>query len=206
MPMTVASPQPPMAAGRPSRRALVRSVARDARQEPLGDSALVRLSQSGDHAAFDALVRRHRARALRVARRQLRNPSAATDMVQQAFLLVLEALPRYEERGSFAAYLCTVVLNLCRMDNRAFGARTRLLDSFRLYREAATVAVADRDAALAVGRSLEQLSERLRQVVLLRYFAGLSHEEIAEVLEVPVGTVRRRHFDAMAKLLQLLEA
>jgi RNA polymerase sigma factor (sigma-70 family) len=154
------------------------------------------------HAALETLVREHRAWALRVARRRLHDPSGATDIVQQAFLRVLEALPRYEERGAFAAYLYTVLRNLCRMDNRSLGARARLADALRQHREAEPRR--DRDGSLGLERLLEQLSERLRQVVVLRYFAGLDQGEIATRLGVPVGTVRRRHFDAMTKLFALL--
>jgi RNA polymerase sigma-70 factor (ECF subfamily) len=151
---------------------------------------------------LEALVRRHRTRALRLARKHLHNPSSADDVVQQAILVIFKELPRYEERGAFDGYLRTVLRNLCRMDNRALGARTRLLARTGVY---AREAAADRESIMALCRAVANLSEPLRQVIGLRYCLGLSHGEIAERLGAPVGTVRRRNFDALRRLHAQLE-
>ena len=150
---------------------------------------------------IEALMRAHRALALRMARKYLHDSSSADDVVQQAFLVIIEALPRYEERGTFAAYLCAVLRNLCRMDNRALGARTRLLTRYGLQGREAVAADADRESLLALRGAMLNLSDPLRQVLELRYGLGLSHGEIAERLTAPVGTVRRRTFDALRRLL-----
>lgn len=155
--------------------------------------------------AFDALVRRHRERALRVARKYLHNRSSADDMVQQAFLVVFEALDRYEERGAFYAYLCTVLRNLCRMDNRALGARMRLLARAGGAGLEGAAPGADSESALALHRAVASLSQPLRDVLMLRYCLGLSHGEIAQQLAAPVGTVRRRNFDALHRLRAQLD-
>jgi RNA polymerase sigma-70 factor (ECF subfamily) len=170
------------------------------------DDELMTLAQRGASGAFDKLIRRHQARVMRVAAYHLRHPNSAPDVAQKTFLGIFEALHAYEPRGSFRAYLYRVLLNQCRMENRAVGARSRMLAAVRARQEVDVPERPDRESVLALDRAIEQLSLVLREVVVLRYCAGLSHDEIAQAVKAPVGSVRRRHFDAMGKLLELLDA
>jgi RNA polymerase sigma-70 factor (ECF subfamily) len=192
---------------------LVRPEVTSGQSTPLsarGDDELMLLARGGVAAAFDTLVRRYQAQVLRLAARQLGHVGAAADVAQNAFLAVYRALPRYEARDRFAPFLYRTVLNECRMAHRrqrVRGGATRA-DADGLTGEDAISSSApspealilarerERDAVAALGR----LSDKLRDVVSLRYGAGLSYGEIAETLRVPVGTVKRRLFDAMENL------
>jgi RNA polymerase sigma-70 factor (ECF subfamily) len=173
------------------------------------DDELMLLARGGLEAAFDTLVRRHQARALRVAARFLGRGALAPDAVQNAFLEIYRGLTTYRPLGRFPAYLYRVLVNQCRIAQRSGRVEMRALD--RLLMEESDVAVHAEEQILAreqrreLDRALARLSERLRAVVLLRYSAGLSLDEIADSLEIPLGTVKRRLFDALAKLEAAME-
>ncbi|HEX3758589.1 MAG TPA: RNA polymerase sigma factor [Kofleriaceae bacterium] len=174
------------------------------------DDDLMLLVAGGLRTAFDELVVRHRGRLLRVAVRYVRSPGLAHDVTQSTFLDVYRAAGHYQPRGSFTSFLFRALLNHCRMVQRAAASQDRLLAS-------AAVALADpagpetaedrilaRERERRVQRALDQLSEKLRAAVVLRYSGDLSYKEIADVLDVPVGTAKRRLFDALEKLRELL--
>ena len=175
---------------------------------PLGarsDDELMLLARGGMSIAFDELVRRHQTRVLRVAGRRLGRSSFAADVAQNTFLEIYRALPRYRARGLFTAFLYRVLLNQCRMVQRSMqpqAARSGEITDGEPSAEARILArERERDVEAALGR----LSDKLRDVVLLRYSGGLSYDDVAATLGVPVGTVKRRLFDAVERLRQLLE-
>ena len=170
------------------------------------DDELMLFARGGHEAAFSVLIRRHQARTLRLALRYLGREALAADVTQDTFVEIFRALPQYQAHGKFRAYLYRVLLNRCHMAWRAARVEQRALevieqngseldDAELLLRERF------RDVQVALGG----LSEKLRSVVLLRHSAGQSYDEIAETLEIPVGTVKRRLFDAMTKLRDAVE-
>jgi len=188
----------------------LRSVPRPADDPPLEsreDDDLMLLARGGVPAAFDVLVRRHQRRMLRVAARYLGRDSLAPDVVQNAFIELYRALPRYQARGRFTSYVYRVLLNQCRQARR--GAR---LETHTLEHAAGQPAegphsdeeILARERQRDLDRAVGQLSEKLRSVVLLRYTADLDYAKIAETLDVPLGTVKRRLFDAVAKLQETM--
>lgn len=173
----------------------------------LTDDELMLLARGGVESAFSTLIARHQARVLRLAARYLGHESLAADVAQDTFVEIFRALAQYQARGKFTSYLYRVLLNRCHMTWRSARAEQRALE---FVAEGASQVVDDvelllrerrRDLSLALGR----LSEKLRSVVLLRYSAGLSYDQIAGTLEIPTGTVKRRLFDAMTKLRDGLE-
>lgn len=169
------------------------------------DDELMLLARGGLERAFDVLIRRHQARALRLAARFLAAPAQAPDAVQCAFVEIYRALPQFQARGKFKAYLYRVVLNQCRMVRRSARAELRAFQGADFQLETNDTELLARERSRDVEAAVAKLSEKLRIVVLLRYAADLSYDEIAATLEVPTGTVKRRLFDAMAKLRGLLE-
>jgi RNA polymerase sigma-70 factor, ECF subfamily len=179
--------------------------------EPAGlddrsDDELMLLARGGLEAAFSRLIRRHQARTLRLAVRYLGRESLAADVAQDTFVEVFRALPHYQAHGKFSSYLYRVLLNRCHMTWRSARAEQRALEY--VGEDVSEVDEAElllRERRRDLGVALGQLSEKLRSVVLLRYSAGLSYDEIADTLEIPSGTVKRRLFDAMTKLRGSLE-
>ncbi len=173
------------------------------------DDELMLLARGGRAEAFDALVRRHQARALDVAAKFLGSPAVARDAAQAAFVELYRALPRYRANGAFTAFWTRVLLNQCRMAARARGTERRHLDGFA--QEPRPVAPLPDERLLAterqrdVQRALARVSEKLRAVVVLRFAGDLSLSEIATALDLPVGTVKSRLFAGLAQLRALLE-
>jgi len=173
------------------------------------DDDLMLLARGGLGEAFDALIRRHQHTVLSVAARLAGRNSLAPDLAQNTFLAIYRALPKYQARGKFSAYLYRVLLNQCRVGYRSAYVEHNALNQFSLLptdsSEAAEDIILARERQREVESALGCLSLKLRQVVVLRYSGGLTYDEIAEVLSVPVGTIKRRLFDAMAKLRASME-
>lgn len=173
------------------------------------DDDLVLLARANVPGAFSALVARHQRRALRVAGRQL-GPGArhgAADVVQNTFVDIYRALPRYQPMGRFSSYLFRVLLNQCRMAQRSarIEARKReLVETAPAVEPPHEAAVLARERERDTEAALARLGTKLRDVVVLRYTGELSYDEIAVALEIPQGTVKRRLFDAMKTLRKLM--
>jgi RNA polymerase sigma-70 factor (ECF subfamily) len=173
----------------------------------------VAAAQGGDRAALEALLRRHHDRLYAVCRRLTGDDADAADACQEALVAVVRGLPRFDARSSFSTWAYRVATNAALDELR----RRRRRPDPGLPREWGTEAwdgpagappdaavdtqVADR---LDVDAALQRLSPELRGAVVLRDLAGLSYQEIAEALDVPIGTVRSRIARGRAALGELL--
>jgi RNA polymerase sigma-70 factor (ECF subfamily) len=164
------------------------------------------LARAGVPGSFAALIRRHEARALRVACRFVGDPALAADITQNACVALFRALGQYRANGKFKPYFYRILINQCRMARRSARGEHRLVETLRADVNPDTAQVLLRERRRDVEAAVGHLSKKLREVVLLRYGADLDYREIAETLGIPVGTVKRRMFVAMAKLRESLEA
>ena len=174
------------------------------------DEELVRRFADGDARAFDEIVGRHRDAVYRFCRWQLGGPRhEAEDATQDALIEVFRSLRRYAGRSRLRTWIFGLARNVClrrrRAAARSLPASRDAGDDEAL--RAIPDAAADLDALLArdettgrVRREIEGLSPEHRVVVLLREIEGLSYDEIASVVGVPVGTVRSRLHNARAAL------
>lgn len=169
------------------------------------DDDLMLLARGGAEGAFNVLIRRHQARVLRLAFRYLGDVALAADVVQNTFVALFRAAPQYRAHGKFTAYLYRLLLNQCRMARRSARSHVRALVDMKVSGLSPEY-VLQRERHREVEQALAELSTKLRDVVVLRFSAELSYDEIAETLDIPTGTVKRRLFDAMAKLRDKLEA
>ena len=165
----------------------------DAPRDARTDEQLVAALRRGDAAAFDALYLRYRDFVVRLAHRLCGEPSDALDVLQDTFLYVLRKAPALELRARFTTFLFPVVRNL------ALARRKH-------RRRAAPAEAEPADAAAAATRredlidALGGLPEDQREAVLLRFVDGLSLAEVADVQQVPIGTVKSRLHQAIAAL------
>ena len=172
------------------------------------DDALLLLARGGDRPAFEAIVRRHQSKVIAFATRFFGQSAIATDVAQEVFLDVLRALPRYRPEGRFTVYLYRVTLNRCRMAARTVRYEDRARD--RLWVETserskiAPDEIAARERERRLLRAMQEIPEKHRAVLQLRFWSGLSHDEIAEVLETKEGTVKSRLWNALAMLREKL--
>jgi RNA polymerase sigma-70 factor (ECF subfamily) len=173
--------------------------------DPARDTELVARARDGDRAAFDELVLRHEDRVYNMALRMLGNPDDALDLAQEVFLSAYRALGGFESKSLFSTWLYRVTVNRCRdeLRRRATVKHTRPRplggpdpDDPPADPPARTASPADaavsRESIGIVAAAVAGLPEEAREALVLRDVEGLDYEQIAAVLDVPLGTVRSR--------------
>ncbi len=182
------------------------------------DHELVRKTLDGDATAYRGLVERYETRIYHVCYGMVRNREDARDMAQDAFIKAYKNLSRFRFQASFYTWLCRIAMNVCIDHLRK--QKVRKADAFDegiATREAGGVISMEHhknNPAKDVERkrlyarilaAMDELPELHRQVVVLREMEGLSYKEIAEVLEVPEGTVMSRLYYARKRLQAALQ-
>lgn len=173
------------------------------------DQQLVERAQSGDKHAFELLVAKYQRRLGRLISRFVRDAAEAEDVTQDAFIKAYRALPTFRGDSAFYTWLYRIGINTAKNHLLALGRRaptTTFFDSDEaeefedaaLLHEVATPEneLMSKQVVEVVNASLQQLPEDLRLALTLREIEGLSYEEIAAVMNCPVGTVRSRIFRA----------
>jgi RNA polymerase sigma-70 factor (ECF subfamily) len=186
------------------------------------DQLLVERVQAGDKQAFGLLVAKYQRKLLRLVLRLVRDSAEAEDVAQEAFIKAYRALPNFRGESAFYTWLYRIGVNTAKNWLIAHGRRAPTsteVDSEEAenYEEGDLLRDVDtpermlmsKQIAETVNKAMEGLPEELRTAITLREIDGLSYEEIAEVMECPIGTVRSRIFrarDAIAlKLRPLLD-
>lgn len=173
------------------------------------DVALLARARENDRLAFGELVRRHQYSALRVAAVISGSTEEAKDIVQDAFVNVHRKLDSYRGTGSVRSWLLRVVANHAKNHVRSRIRRIRREDrhaDLQLRDEDGTEQAAIRNMEnIAVAVALGRLQPDDREVLGCRFVAELSEAETADVLDVPLGTVKSRTSRALAKLQRELE-
>lgn len=184
------------------------------------DEHLMRLACAGDEAAFAALVRRYERPLFGFAHRMLADTGEAEDVFQETCLRVYRSLDRFRGGSLFRPWVYRIAANLCR-DRLRRRALRRVLSLDALWGESgdarplaetvpspnpgpAALAAADETAA-RIEAAIERLSAKHRTVFLMARYQGLSYEEIAAALEIPVGTVKSRMKNAVDQLMREVE-
>lgn len=173
------------------------------------DQQLVERAQRGDKRAFEMLVMKYQRKLGRLLSRLVRDPAEVEDVTQEAFIKAYRALPGFRGDSAFYTWLYRIGINTAKNYLVALGRRAPTSTSFD-NEEAESFEDADalRDASTpeteligkeignTVNRAMEALPEDLRTAITLREIEGLSYEEIANVMNCPIGTVRSRIFRA----------
>jgi RNA polymerase sigma-70 factor (ECF subfamily) len=171
------------------------------------DWALVRRQLEGDRDAFRALYEKYRDKVYATALRILGEPAQAEDLAQEIFLKIHDELNGFKFESKFSTWLYRVAVNHAINKANEIGRRARIREQIALERgpaEAADPAPAARFYDERVLDAVGALSPKLRAIVTLRYLDGLSYAEIAEVLEISIGTVKSRLFLAHETLRPLV--
>ncbi|MBF7731638.1 RNA polymerase sigma factor RpoE [Pseudomonas sp. N040] len=183
------------------------------------DQQLVERVQRGDKRAFDLLVLKYQHKILSLVMRFVRDTHEAQDVAQEAFIKAYRALPNFRGESAFYTWLYRIAINTAKNQLAARGRKPREVDASvedaEYYEGEHALKDIDSPERLllrdeiesTVNRSIQQLPEDLRMALTLREFDGLSYEDIAAVMQCPVGTVRSRIFrarEAVDKALQPL--
>jgi RNA polymerase sigma-70 factor, ECF subfamily len=172
------------------------------------DRQLVERVQGGDNRAFDLLVLKYQHRILGLVNRYVQDADEVQDVAQEAFIKAYRALPNFRGDSAFYTWLYRIAINtaknhLVSRSRRPPGADVEVEDAEQFESGGALRELENPETVLfgeelraVVERAIEDLPEDLRTAVTLREFDGLSYEDIAAVMECPVGTVRSRIFRA----------
>ena len=183
------------------------------------DEQLVERVQRGDKAAFNLLVKKYQHKVVNLVARYVNNPGDVPDVAQEAFIKAYRALPTFRGESAFYTWLYRIAVNTAKNYLTSQGRRPPSSDveadeaeyygGGEALQEVATpenLALTD-EIKRTVFAAIEALPEDLRTAITLREMEGLSYEEIAEIMDCPVGTVRSRIFrarEAIDKKLQPL--
>lgn len=177
----------------------------------LDSEALIRRCQRGDRLAIEVLIRRYQNYVYRLCYLVMRSEQDAEDMTQETFIRAFRALPRFEIRKgtSFEAWLYRIAVNACRSRMRRKWYQVlpwpepapQMAAEPEGQPERVLMQGEQRDLML---EAIDTLGEKHRLVIILRYYAGLSNEEIARTLNIPSGTVRSRLHIARQRLRDCL--
>lgn len=170
------------------------------------DVCLVRLCQKGDTKSFRVLYRRHSPR-IRSILYQLCESSCLDDMVQEVFLRAWKGLPKFRASASFSTWLYRIAWNVASDQRQAFNSkRTQLQiisEKSPTHQEAPDLM--ELHYKDLVQRGLASLSFEHRTIIVLHDLEGVPQKEVAEILEIPLGTVKSRLFHARTSMRQFLE-
>ena len=182
------------------------------------DSALIEKCRAGDVAAFEPLVEKYRQRVWRLAYNVLRDREEAWDVAQEAFIKAYQALPSFRGQSAFYTWLYRITMNVAADRARSRAAQGRAFGTERVPEEDWERVITDPNPAEAspadaasrreerqkIMRALDQLSEDHRRIIMLGDLEGQSYREIAETLEIPMGTVMSRLHNARKRLRDVL--
>ncbi len=172
------------------------------------DQALVVRVQQGDKKAFDLLVLKYQLRVSKLVSRFLRNQSDVPDVVQESFIKAYRALPNFRGESAFYTWLYRIAINTAKnhlvaqsrkspansidvQDAEDYGASEWLKEYASPEREALAA-----ELEATIHQAMGDLPTDLREAITLREMEGLSYEDIAAVMDCPIGTVRSRIFRA----------
>lgn len=180
------------------------------------DNMLIARAQSGDQSSFNALIRKHEARAYQYAFRLTRSPEVAADVVAEAFVRVYNALPNFKSQSSFSTWIYRILTN-CFLDmKKKDKGRTVSLEATIMTNEGeverqiedpapgpqAEMERHDRDRR--VERAIRHLPDYQRAMIVMYHGESMSYDEMAAALDLPVGTVKSRLNRARMTLRELL--
>ena len=181
------------------------------------DQVLVERAQRGDKHAFELLVTKYQRRLARLLSRFIRDPAEVEDVAQEAFIKAYRALPAFRGESAFYTWLYRIGINTAKNYLVAMGRRAPTTTEFdaeeaenfeggELLHDINTPEsqLMTKEIAQTVNEAMEALPEELKTAIVLREIEGLSYEDIANVMNCPIGTVRSRIFRAREAIAQKL--
>ncbi|MCK9688315.1 RNA polymerase sigma factor RpoE [Scleromatobacter humisilvae] len=187
---------------------------------PDPDAALVERVKQGDVRAFEMLVVKYQRRIERLIGRMVRDVDLVADIAQETFIRAYRALPQFRAESAFYTWLYRIAVNTAKkalVDMKRDPVMTYTSiqgndDEDETYRggmeptdgETPEALLASKEIAATVNAAIAALSEDLRQAITLREIEGLSYEEISDVMNCPIGTVRSRIFRAREAIAERL--
>ena len=187
---------------------------------PDADAPLVERVKRGDVKAFEMLVVKYQRRIERLIGRMVRDVDLVPDIAQETFIRAYRAIPQFRGESQFYTWLYRIAVNTAKKALVGLKRDPIVTESARASRddddetsrveneltdgETPEAVLASKEIAAAVNAAIEALSDDLRQAITLREIEGLTYEEIAELMDCPIGTVRSRIVRAREAIAQRL--
>ena len=181
------------------------------------DRQLVTRAQRGDKRAFELLVEKYQRKLARLLSRLIRDPAEVEDVTQEAFIKAYRALPAFRGDSAFYTWLYRIGINTAKNYLMAMGRRAPTsteveADEAEGFEEGEQLrdintpesVLLSKEIAETVNSTIEKLPEELRTAIQLREIEGMSYEDIARVMDCPIGTVRSRIFRAREAIAEQL--
>lgn len=173
------------------------------------DRQLVERAQRGDKRAFELLVEKYQRKLGRLLARFIRDPAEVEDVTQEAFIKAYRALPAFRGDSAFYTWLYRIGINTAKNYLMALGRRAPTsteveaedaegFEDGEQLRDINTPesVLLSKEIAQTVNATIDELPEELRTAIQLREIEGMSYEDIARIMDCPIGTVRSRIFRA----------
>ena len=187
---------------------------------PDADAPLIERVKRGDVKAFEMLVVKYQRRIERLIGRMVRDVDLVPDIAQETFIRAYRAIPQFRGESAFYTWLYRIAVNTAKKTLVGMKRDPIVTESARASRddddetsrveneltdgETPEAILASKEIAAAVNAAIGALSDDLRQAITLREIEGLSYEEIADLMNCPIGTVRSRIFRAREAIAQRL--
>ncbi len=181
------------------------------------DRELVARAQRGDKRAFGLLVEKYQRKLARLLSRFVRDPAEVEDVTQEAFIKAYRALPAFRGDSAFYTWLYRIGINTAKNYLMALGRRAPTSTEVEAeeaegYEEAEQLrdintpesVLLSNEIAATVNATIAELPEELRTAIQLREIEGMSYEDIARIMDCPIGTVRSRIFRAREAIAEKL--
>lgn len=187
---------------------------------PDSDALLVERTVAGDQKAFELLVIKYQRRIQRLIGRMVRDVNIVEDIAQETFIRAYRALSQFRGDAQFYTWLYRIAVNTAKkalmdmkrnptVSENAFKSsdddETSPLENELTSSETPDAVLASKEIAEMVNAAMEALPAELRQAITLREIDGLSYEEISDVMNCPIGTVRSRIFRAREAISQRIK-
>ena len=183
------------------------------------EEQLIRLAQQGDNSAFEQLLLLHQKKVYNLCLRMSANPDDALDLSQEAFLKAWKNLSQYQFEASFSTWLFRLTSNVCIdfLRRKKRRQETSLTETYEDSDEGAEFSIPDtqplpeqqaitNETKIELAQAMARLAPDHREILQLRVIEGLAYEQIADILDIRVGTVKSRLARARLALRKILKA
>jgi RNA polymerase sigma-70 factor (ECF subfamily) len=197
---------------------VIPSIQKPVNPERAIDQILVEKSQKGDKKAFSILVEKYHKKLFRLLSRMVRDQSEIEDIVQDSFIKAYRAINNFRGDSAFYTWLYRIGINTAKNHLVALGKRPKAMDEVEIEdienfesghemrnHDTPESIMMNQEIVAAVSETIETLPEELKEAIALREMDGLSYEEIAEIMQCPIGTVRSRIFRAREAIAEKLK-
>ncbi len=191
---------------------------RSVNPERIVDQKLVEKSQRGDKKAFAMLVEKYQRRLTRLLSRMVRDQSEIEDIVQDSFIKAYRAINNFRGDSAFYTWLYRIGINTAKNHLVKLGKRPKAMNDIEIEEienfgdaqdlrnlETPENSMANKEIVASVNQTIETLPDKLKEAIQLREMDGLSYEEISDLMNCPIGTVRSRIFRAREAIAEKLK-